>query len=71
MAETGIAEGRWRYRHDVPYANRRRGPNSVRLKFSDCFSRVFFLVWCANTNGAEASLAEAVRCASPIDMEIT
>ncbi len=43
MVETEIAEERWRYRVDVPCAYIRRRPNSVRLYFSDYFSRIFFL----------------------------
>jgi hypothetical protein len=31
MVETEIAEGRWRYRDDVPLTNRRRGPNLVPI----------------------------------------
>ena len=43
MVETVIAEGRWKYRVDVPCVYSRRRPNSVRLYFSDYVLRIFFL----------------------------
>ncbi len=63
MVETVIAEGRWKYRVDVPCAYSRRRPNSVRLYFSDYVSRIFFLVRCADATGAEGIGAPLVLAA--------